>query len=127
MRLTSLRKFGRRVHSAVVGTPLPSAPPSYGIQSHACTGHAQVFDRTGEYPAFARPQICQLERLRTLCGHPLNYRLTLPDGSQATAPAALVHILPEDAPGTNLLVLDIPRASALRNPIPLHSLGGVDG
>ncbi|MCP1245201.1 hypothetical protein NKW54_04520 [Acetobacter cerevisiae] len=109
MRLTSLRKFGRRVHSAVVGTPLPSAPPSYGIQSHACTGHAQVFDRTGEYPAFARPQVCQLERLRTLCGHPLNYRLTLPDGTQATAPAALVHILPEEPASTNLIVLDIPR------------------
>ena len=108
MRLTSLRKFGRRFHAVVSSAPMPM-PSSYGIKSHPCTGTAQVWDRTGEYPAFARPQICQLERLRTLCGHPLNYRLTLPDGTQATAPAALVHILPEEPAGTNLIVLDIPR------------------
>lgn len=108
MRLTSLRKFGRRFHSAVVGASMPAAPQNYGIESHACTGRAQVFDRTGEYPEFARPQVCQVERLRTLCGHPLNYRLTLPDGTQATAPAALVHMLPEEPAATNLIVLDIP-------------------
>lgn len=108
MRLTSLRKFGRRFHAAVSGTTMP-APSSYGVQSYPCTGTAQVWDRTGEYPAFARPQVCQLERLRTLCGHPLNYRLTLPDGTQATTPAALVHILPEEPASTNLIVLDIPR------------------
>ncbi|MCG0997007.1 MAG: hypothetical protein ABF430_05635 [Acetobacter persici] len=108
MRLTSLRKFGRRFHAAVSGatTPMPS---SYGVKSHPCTGTAQVWDRTGEYAAFASPQICQLERLRTLCGHPLNYRVTLPDGTQATVPAALVLIFPEDSLSTNLIVLDIPQ------------------
>lgn len=108
MRLTSLRKFGRRFHSAVVGTPLPSAPSSYGIQSHACTGKAEVYDATGQFPEFAFPQVCQLERQRTLCGHPLNYRLTLPDGRQSTAPAAMVRILPPEVSNTALIVLDIP-------------------
>lgn len=113
MRLTSLRKFGRRFHSAVVGTPLPSAPASYGIQSHACSGRAEVYDATGQFPEFAFPQVCQLERKRTLCGHPLNYRLTLPDGRQSTAPAALVRMLPEDAVGADIIVLDIPASASL--------------
>lgn len=113
MRLTSLRKFGRRVHSAVVGTPLPSAPPSYGIQSHACTGKAEVYDATGQFSEFAFPQVCQLERKRTLCGHPLNYRLTLPDGRKSTAPAALVRMLPEDASSADIIVLDIPARGRL--------------
>lgn len=94
MRMTSLRKIGRIFHAAPVTAPQALPASSYGIQSWACTHLATVYDATGQDADFSRPKVCQLERLRTLCGHPLSYRLSLPDGTQRSVPAAMVHILP---------------------------------
>ncbi|MFE8872752.1 hypothetical protein ACE4RV_06225 [Acetobacter persici] len=97
MRMTSLRKIGSLFSPVRHACPAPLPPSSYGVQSWACASLAEVFDRTGRDADFRSPQVCQIERLRTLCGHPLSYRLRLPDGTPRSVPAAIVRILPAEA------------------------------
>ncbi len=94
MRMISLTRIGRIFNPAPVALPAPPPPSSYGIQSWACTHLATVHDAMGKDADFRLPKVCQIERLRTLCGHPLSYRLRLPDGTQRSVPAAMVHVLP---------------------------------
>lgn len=94
MRMISLTRIGRIFNPAPTSLPAPPPPSSYGIQSWACTHLATIYDATGKDADFCSPKVCQLERLRTLCGHPLSYRLSLPDGTQRSVPAAMVHVLP---------------------------------